>query len=250
MNPFLVLFGYARAARRLGARIKSGAEITEIIVEHGRAKGVKTQDGTVYYANTIINCSGVQSPRIGKMLGIDIPIIPRRGQIVVTEPIAPVIHTVMMCARVYVIKHNPAAGSYLSPKVLKMGTNIGIEQSVDGSILLGSTSELGYGKNVTTLDAIEAITARAVKFMPFLKNYRTIRTFAGLRPHTPDGRPILGKVDEIEGFLMAAGHDGDGICLGPPTGLLMSELVCDGMTTSFPIEEFNLRRFNKNLVEN
>ena len=69
-----------------------------------------------------------------------------------------------------------------------------------------------------TLEAIETILQRAVRFFPALKDLCFIRTFAGLRPYTPDGLPLIGPVEGLEGFYMAAGHEGDGIALSPITG--------------------------------
>jgi len=76
------------------------------------------------------------------------------------------------------------------------------------------------------------------------KNIRIIRCFAGLRPYTEDGLPILGKVEGIGGFIIAAGHEGDGIALAPITGKLIAELVIEGKS-SISLESFQLSRFKK-----
>jgi len=75
-----------------------------------------------------------------------------------------------------------------------------------------------------------------------------IRAFAGLRPCTPDGLPILGTVAGLEGFFMAAGHDGDGIALSPIIGAIIAELIVDNRT-AFPLEAYKLERFASNRTE-
>ena len=78
--------------------------------------------------------------------------------------------------------------------------------------------------------------------MPCLKKLQLIRMFSGLRPYTPDGLPILGKVSGLDGFIMAAGHEGDGIALAPITGEVIAGLITDNPTIS-PLNEYNLERF-------
>jgi glycine/D-amino acid oxidase-like deaminating enzyme len=69
-----------------------------------------------------------------------------------------------------------------------------------------------------------------------------IRTFAGLRPSSPDGLPILGPVRNLEGFFMAAGHEGDGIALSPITGQIIAEWIAEG-SPGRDLSPFNLERF-------
>ena len=82
-----------------------------------------------------------------------------------------------------------------------------------------------------------------VRAMPMLKSVRIIRSYANFFPYTEDDLPILGKVDGVDGFIMACGHGGHGIGLGPGSGKLIQELICDDKTT-IPLDELNLSRFN------
>jgi sarcosine oxidase subunit beta len=81
--------------------------------------------------------------------------------------------------------------------------------------------------------------------IPGLKKLQVIRTFAGLRPYTPDGLPILGGVNAIDGFIMAAGHEGDGITLAPITGEMISGLISTGSSPDI-FADLNLERFSRN----
>jgi glycine/D-amino acid oxidase-like deaminating enzyme len=96
----------------------------------------------------------------------------------------------------------------------------------------------------STFDGIRTIARRIAPVIPALKRVPVIRTFGGLRPYTPDGLPILGKVAGLEGFIMAAGHEGDGIALSPITGELIADLIATGRT-QFSLEDFRLERFRE-----
>ena len=87
------------------------------------------------------------------------------------------------------------------------------------------------------------LAQKAITFYPGLSNLHVIRAYAGLRPYTADGLPILGKVEGLEGFIMATGHGGDGVSLGPITGKLVCDLIVLG-EPSIPIEGLALSRFN------
>jgi sarcosine oxidase subunit beta len=124
------------------------------------------------------------------------------------------------------------------------GMGFSLEQADSGNILIGSTREfVGFDRR-TTFDGIRTIARRIVSVIPALTHVPVIRTFGGLRPYTPDGLPILGKVAGLEGFIMAAGHEGDGIALAAITGELIADLIATGRT-QFPLEDFRLERFRE-----
>ncbi|MBA7514507.1 Hydrogen cyanide synthase subunit HcnC [subsurface metagenome] len=81
------------------------------------------------------------------------------------------------------------------------------------------------------MPAIRATIKRAIHFIPSFKYLHCIRTYTGLRPYTPDHLSIVSQVDEVPGFYIAAGAEGDGIGIAPITGLLMSQIVLDQQTT-------------------
>lgn len=91
-------------------------------------------------------------------------------------------------------------------------------------------------------DVIQKIGQQAADFFPVFKDVHIIRTFAGLRPATPDGKPILGEVKGKSGFFMAAGHEGDGVALAPLTGKITAEWIC-GERVAYDLQEFSLERF-------
>ena len=94
-----------------------------------------------------------------------------------------------------------------------------------------------------TFDGVNTIASQILRVFPTLKDLHIIRAYAGLRPYTPDGLPILGPVDGVEGFIMAAGHEGDGVTLSPVTGEIIARFIAKG-DLPFSVDHFRLERFD------
>lgn len=234
VNPMYLSFAFISSARNLGAEVYTHTEVTGIRLKSNRINSIETTIGEIK-TDIVINAAGIYAPEIGRMVSLDIPIKPRRGQLLVTESVPKILNGVLISAKYIAAKFNPSLAE-------TEGEGISIEQTVSGNILIGSTREfVGFNKNITP-EGINSIAKHIIILFPQLKEINIIRTFAGLRPYTPDGLPILGKVEEIEGFIMAAGHEGDGIALSPITGDLIAELVVEDKT-SIPLDEFKLERF-------
>ena len=239
VNPIKLTMAFANAAKKLGASIQIETEVTGLIKKGNKILGVKTADRD-YYADAVVNACGSWAAFTAKMAGIDMPIKPRKGQLIVTEPIGPFMDCTLQCARYNVIKFRPE--TITDENVLKLGASLSIEQTEDGGLIIGGSRELvGYDRE-NSLEAIEVILKRAIRFFPDLKDVCIVRAFAGLRPYTPDGLPIIGKIDCLEGFYMAAGHEGDGIALAPITGKLLAEQIVYGKE-SYSLEPFSPNRF-------
>lgn len=223
VNPIRVAQGFALAARRLGGKIRSGIEVKDLLVENGRVCGVRTTEG-IFRADFVVNAAGVWAPELLASQGIRLPIKPRRGQILVTEPMPSLLRHVLLCACYLIAKHHPEELD-LSDRQHRLGVGLALEQTAHGGLLIGSTREFAGFDRRTTLAGLEAVARHARRILPALANVNIIRTFAGLRPHTPDGLPILGPLAELPGLIMAAGHEGDGIALAPVTGRKVAEFL-------------------------
>jgi glycine/D-amino acid oxidase-like deaminating enzyme len=233
VNPMLLTFAFLKAAQGLGAKILTNTRATGFQKTSNRIKSVKTDKGEIH-TGTVVNAGGVYASEIGALLDLEIPVRPRRGQLVVTEAVGPIISRCLLSAQYIAAKFNPA--------LAQQGGGISIEPTASGNFVLGSTREfVGFDKRVTP-EKIFHIAKNVGRIMPCLKKLNFIRAFAGLRPYTPDGLPILGPVAGLGGFVMAAGHEGDGIALSPITGEIIAELIVDNKT-GFPIEEYRLERF-------
>ena len=241
VNPLAMTFGFARAAKRLGAVYLTETEVTHILTEGGRAVGVNTSAGE-FRADCIVDAAGAWAGKVAALAGIDLPIRPRKGQLLITEPIGPFLRATVQCAMYNVIKFRPE--TIKDPAALKLGSSLSIEQQESGGLIIGGTREFADFEEENTFEAVETMVKRAVRFFPALKDVSIIRCFSGFRPYTPDGLSMMGEVRTLPGFYMAAGHEGDGIALSPITGRLMAELITDGKT-SYDITPFSPNRFLK-----
>jgi glycine/D-amino acid oxidase-like deaminating enzyme len=234
VNPIALALAFLRGAKENGAKIFPHTGVTGFGVESNRIACVKTAAGKIE-TKEVVNAAGVYAPDIGRMLGVEIPVKPRRGQIVVTEACPPLLKCGLLSAKYIAAKYHRALAD-----TGEIG--ISIEQTQNGGFLLGSTREfVGFDRR-TTGNAIRKIATQTSRILPVLRNLRVIRTFAGLRPSSPDGLPILGPVRNLEGFFMAAGHEGDGIALSPITGQIIAEWIAEG-SPGRDLSPFNLERF-------
>jgi glycine/D-amino acid oxidase-like deaminating enzyme len=242
VNPLRLCFAFARAARKLGAEINLDTPVLGITTKNGRVKSVITNRGEIE-TDLVINAAGAYAPFIADMVELKLPIKPRRGQIVVTEPVPKIVMGDVLCAKYIVAKYNPKLLEVSDDPEDRLGVGLSLSQTKNGNILIGGCREfVGYDKS-NTHEALKTILKHATRLVPVLKQIHIIRTFAGLRPYTPDGLPILGPVDGIEGFFMAAGHEGDGIALAPITGKIVADIIVDGKTF-MDISKLSIDRFH------
>jgi glycine/D-amino acid oxidase-like deaminating enzyme len=234
VNPISLSLGFALGAKALGSSLMINTSVYSIDIVAGSGFVVETQAGR-FNASMIVNATGVHAPSIGAMVGVDIPIKPRRGQILVTEKAPSILNHCMISAQYIAAKYNPeiAAGGC---------EGISIEQTESGNLLLGSTREFAGFDKRTTAGGLQRIAANTTSLIPMLKQVNVIRSFAGLRPYTPDGMPILGPVESVPGFYIAAGHEGDGVALAPITGERIAKMIIDGKVPA-SLDCFGLDRF-------
>jgi sarcosine oxidase subunit beta len=234
VNPYALTFAFLHQAKSAGTRILMGEEVKGIEAVAGRTTGVVTANRRIS-APVVVNAAGALAAAVGRMAGLEVPITPRRGQVLVTAAMPPLLRHCLISAQYVAAKFKPELAE-------NGGMGFSLEQAHSGNLLIGSTREfVGFDRR-TSFDGIRTIAGRIVPIIPALRRVPVIRTFGGLRPYTPDGLPILGKVAGLEGFIMAAGHEGDGIALSAITGELIAGLIATGRT-QFPLDTFRLERF-------
>ncbi|RLE12207.1 FAD-binding oxidoreductase [Candidatus Aerophobetes bacterium] len=244
VHPIKLTLGFAQAAEKHGAKLCLFTEVKNIRIRKNQINAVITDNGQIK-TEVVVNAAGVMAPQVGKMVNLEIPIIPRRGQIVVTEQVPPLLKGILTSATYLAAKKVGKSSQSTNEDAKKLGVGLIVEQTEDGNLILGSTREfVGYNKR-TSYQGIHAVIKGVTKVIPVLREVNVIRTFAGLRPATPDGLPILGEASHPKGFIIAAGHEGDGIALAPITGKLIGDLITKG---EFPnrFAQLNLQRFSKN----
>ena len=233
-NPIFLVIALNLEAQKLGAKLFHYTEVKGIEVAGGKIKGVVTDKGTIKI-NTVVNVAGSWASFIGDMVGIKVPVSPFQLAMLVTEQLPPTVSHAIMGASYMAEEDTGKEGG--------LGCGLIMSQQTAGNLLIGASwRKTGYDKR-TIQEEIELMARVNVRAMPMLKTVRVIRSYANFFPNTPDDLPILGKVDGVEGFIMASGHCGHGIGMGPGSGKLIQELICDGKTT-IPLDELNLSRFN------
>lgn len=228
VNPFQLNLGYLEGAAARGAEIHPYTPAESLLTQNGRVVGVKTPKGN-FHAPVVVNAAGAWSPLLAETVGLKLPIRPRRGQIYITEAVAPFVHKCTLNARYIVAKHHPETLENDHSAMAKLGVGISLTQSHKGNVLFGSTREfVGYDTS-NTYEGLQELLRNAVHLVPGLRNLGIIRAMGGVRPYPPDSKPLVG-FSSVEGLFLAAGHEGDGICLSPVTGKMVADLIVDGKT--------------------
>ncbi len=220
-NPFKVTYGYAEAAKRLGAEIMVDTEVIGIKVKKGRVESVLTNRGEFITAN-VVNASGGSARIIAQMVGIDIPCTPYRHEIFVTEPLNPLFDTM----------------------VISFDGNFYFRQAKDGGIMGGQgTPDEKPGENLrSSFKFFKDFGNKLRRLLPKLGDVKIVRHWAGLYTMTPDAQPIIGSVDEVSGFYQAVGFSGHGFMVAPVTAKILSQIVA-GEEPEMSLKSFSYKRF-------
>lgn len=245
VNPYKLCFSFVEALKQMGADVMPHTEVLDITLENGKVSGVVTDRGTLR-TDKVINCGGVWSPMLGKMVGLDIPIEPRKGLIMISERGNPVVHQKVQEFGYMMSKFdNIKFTRPVSERVERNNVAMVIEPTSADNFMLGSNREF-KGYNIKSeIDAMKAEAERAIRFFPIIRDINCIRTYAGMRPFVTDHLPIVSEVDEVPGYYIAAGHEGDGISLSAITGKLMAQMVT-GQELDFNIDKLKFSRFKNN----
>ncbi len=241
VNPMALAFGLCLGAKRMRAEIRSATTVIGIRLDSsGKTCEVETDRGNILTAG-VVNAAGIWAGEIGKMVGIDIPVMPRQGQILVSER--------ARVARRKIVEFGYLMAKFgksyykrrISREMERFGIAFVFEPTGAGNFLIGSSRQFtGYDISCN-LNLLREMAIRAVRFFPVLEKIRIIRSYAGLRPYTPDHFPIVSE-SSVPGFYVATGHEGDGIGLSLITGKLMSQIILKE-STDISIEPLSLARF-------
>jgi sarcosine oxidase subunit beta len=221
-SPNDVTFGYATAARRLGARLKEGVAVTGIDIAAGRVQGVRTSAGDIA-TRLVINCAGPWAASIGRMAGLEIPVLPYRRHIAVTDTF-------------------PALPRN-TPMTVDFHTSLYFHPEGDG-VLMGMSDRTEPPAFVTDVnwEFLEKMFEQAARRAPALAGAGVKTAWAGLYESTPDHQAILGPVAEVDGFWCAAGYSGHGFMQAPAASLLLTQLLLD-KKSEIDISSFAFERF-------
>lgn len=218
MTPYKVAKAYEHQCRKRGVRFAFSTLVEEIICQQGRVQGIRTPGGTVN-CRYIINAAGAHAYHVGKLVGLDLPIVPVRHEYFITVPM-PDLNPTLPCFRI--------------PEMTLYG------RVREGGLLLGGwepeslhTDPHGY--------SLAANPPPVAEDWPVLNSFE--RQFATVCPSsagqkksfvgkgwptfTPDGRFIIGESSQVKGFVMAGGCNAHGISGSAGIGKLLVEALFD-----------------------
>ncbi|CAM3372501.1 FAD-binding oxidoreductase [Brevibacillus invocatus] len=243
VNPYMLTFALFDGAKKHGARILHRTEVKAL--RRDQASGafhITTTQGQ-WTAKQVVNAAGVWAPVIGQMVGVTIPILPRKGHLIVASRQMPVGLRKVMEFGYLISKFG--GQRQVDEETEKYGVALVFEPTESQNFLIGSSRQfVGFDTRVD-MDVVRCMARRALRFYPKIADYGIIRTYCGLRPWTEDHLPIISHVEEVPGYFIAAGHEGDGISLAAVTGKLVSEMLLGKSETIIPTEPLRHDRFAK-----
>lgn len=235
VQPVLAAASLLVAARGLGATVVRGEEVVGAERDpSGRVDAVRTRTGR-FPTNAVVNAAGTWGGEVGGRLGGAVPILPRRGFILVTEPLPRVVrHKVYSADYVENVASDDAG----------LETSAVIEGTQGGTVLIGASRErVGFDATMS-VEVVRRLAAQAVRLFPFLADVRLMRTYSGFRPYCPDHLPVIGPDPRVPGLLHACGHEGAGIGLAPGTGRMIAAMLA-GSSPDVDPSAFDPSRFEQ-----
>ncbi|GAA0842057.1 NAD(P)/FAD-dependent oxidoreductase [Streptosporangium amethystogenes subsp. fukuiense] len=225
-----------RGAERFGhgaLMLRTGVTVTGFLRDGDRVTGVTTSCGDIL-AGAVVNAAGTWGGEIAALAGVRVPILPRRGFILVTEPLAGPL-----------IRHKVYTAGYVTAVASDsegLETSAVVESTPSGPVLIGASRErVGFDRTIS-VPVLERLARQAVELFPALAAYRVIRAYCGFRPYCPDHLPVIGEDPRVPGLYHACGHEGAGIGLAPATGHLIARLLA-GLDPDLDLAPFRPDRF-------
>lgn len=200
-NPRL-LQALTRDLELRGVDMRTQSPVQSVVINKDSVEGVMV-GGALLAAPRVVLACGAWSQQLLEPLGLSVPIKPVRGQMLLFKSAPGFIKHIVMQKGYYVIPRK------------------------DGHLLAGSTLEyVGFDKS-TTEEAKHQLLAHASAFLPTLASLPLVKQWAGLRPGSRDGVPMIGEHPQVRGVFVSAGHFRNGVVLGPASARLLADLILD-----------------------
>ncbi|MEY9873462.1 glycine/D-amino acid oxidase-like deaminating enzyme [Streptacidiphilus sp. MAP12-33] len=214
VQPALAAATLLRAARDTGrAELLAGTAVTALA--EGR---VETDTRGTLHCGAVVNAAGTWGGEIAALAGAALPILPRRGFVLVTEPLPPL------------VRHKVYAADYVADVAsgsADLQSSGVVEGTAAGPVLIGASRErVGFDRSLA-VPVLARLAAQAAELFPVLRDVRVMRAYRGFRPYLPDHLPAIGPDPRRPWLLQACGHEGAGIGLAPATGRLIAQLLGD-----------------------
>ena len=236
-QPMLAAAHVIRTVVRRGGAFISQAKVTKILVSEGHVTGIETTQGN-FSAPIIVNATGTWAGELAQMAGSHLPIAPRKGFILVTEPTQKYIfHKVYDSDYVANVASSDA----------DLQTSTVVEGTRAGTILIGASRErVGFDGSMN-YEILRRLAAQATSLFPVLRDVQLLRAYRGFRPYAPDHLPVIGEDATVKGLWHSAGHEGAGIGLAPGSAALITDAIL-GRESFMDASAFSPARFEKVLL--
>ncbi|MGB4595057.1 MAG: FAD-binding oxidoreductase [Anaerolineaceae bacterium] len=227
-SPMKTNFAFYSHAVRFGADFHFHEKVTAVHTQGGRIAHVDTNKGS-YSVPVFINAAGSWSAAVSDLLGVSIPVKPDAHEAGITEAISPMIGPMIVD-----IRERPGSSNFY------------FYQHPTGKIIFCVTPnpQIWGQFDKDTSEFLPMGCRRLIEVVPKLANARIRRTWRGTYPMTPDGSPLLGKVDGVDGYILATGMCGQGFMLGPGLAELMTHLVT-GTLSDQETQSLHALRFDR-----
>ena len=224
-NPLTTTLGFYKNARALGVVFHMGEKVVKLEKVHGKLRRVCTKT-TVYEADQVIVAAGNASRFLTQTVGIVVPMREELIEALVTEAEPKMFPQMLGTADADFYGHQTNHGSFV------FGGATGMESTV-----------LDNGTNRTSSLTAPCICRGIMKYLPKLADAKIVRTWAGYEDLSIDGIPVISKVEEVPGLLLACGFTGHGFGISPVVGQLLAQLAA-GETPMLSLQEFRYDRFH------
>ena len=231
--PVKATHAFADAAERRGAQVLTGREVTEVT---RTAKGDYRVvcPGEAHTARQLVLAAGAWCGPLGEMLGLRIPIVPVRGQMWATEPMPPrVFHSLSAAESPLRWRDSPGNDATTPPELTHIGNrrvtrHLYGRQTRDGEIIFGGDRQMAGYDRAVDMAGVEVNFGHTTEILPFLGGLAISRAWAGLMPFSLDGRPIIGKIPQMENLYIVSGLASSGFGRGPMAGKLAADYIHTG----------------------
>lgn len=224
-NPLTTTLGFYKNARALGVVFHMGEKVVKLEKVHGKLRRVCTKT-TVYEADQVLVAAGYASRFLTQTVGIDVPMREELIEALVTEAEPKMFPQMLGTADADFYGHQTNHGSFV------FGGATGMESTV-----------LDNGTNRTSSLTAPCICRGIMKYVPKLADAKIVRTWAGYEDLSIDGIPVISKVEEVPGLLLACGFTGHGFGISPVVGQILAQLAA-GETPMLSLQEFRYDRFH------
>ena len=224
-GPYEVLQGYVKKARENGVQIFENREVTDILTQNGKVRGVRLAGGETLSAPVVVDAAGPYAGLVAEMAGISLPIHPLKRQVFTTPPFNKLPEEI--------------------PLIIDLHVGWYIRREGKGLFISGPQSETSGFSLKTDFEGREFAAEYGMRRIPILSHTSLGRGWAGLYAITPDNHAIIGPHPDLHGFIIAGGFSGHGFQHSPATGIVVSELISEGQASTLEIHSLSADRFQK-----